>query len=311
MAGKLFVTGASGFIGGFFVPEAVRSGYEVVAMTRSENTARRIRALGAQVVVGDLSDPGPWQEALAGCEYAVHMAQPDTYGARVTRERAVDYGHRRKRADANLLESMDVAKLKKVVFVCGTSYYGHQGVEMQREVNPPNPKGWGPYIGPAIEMLSDYVERGWPIVQAFPGWVYGPGSWFEEYQLVPLSKKRPVVRLGGRPQVASPVHVLDCARAFLHLLDHGETGLRYFIVDDMAVPSTRMVEIASEAMGVQGRILPLPKWMCLMAVGPIITESMMCDFRLSNDRLKASGFEFIYPTIDTGIPDVVRRWRSP
>ena len=310
MSGKLFVTGASGFIGSFFVPEAIRAGFEVHALTRTEKSAERLRALGAQAVIGDLSTPGPWQSILAGCEYLTHMAQPDTYGSRVTHARAVDYGHRRIQADTMLLDSLQPEKMKKIVFVCGTSYYGHQGLDLHQEENTPNPKGWGPFIGPAIEMLSDYTERGWPIVQAFPGWVYGPGSWYEEYQLIPLSKQKPVVRLGGRPQVASPVHVLDCARALLHLLDHGRSGQRYFIVDDMSVPSTRMVEITSQAMDVPGRILPLPKWLCLMAVGPIITESMTCDFNLSNAKIKELGFSFNYPTIDTGIPDVVRRWRS-
>ena len=46
--------------------------------------------------------------------------------------------------------------------------------------------GWGPYLGPAIDSLPGYVARGLPIVAAFPGWVYGPGSWFAQYVLEPL-----------------------------------------------------------------------------------------------------------------------------
>ena len=64
----------------------------------------------------------------------------------------------------------------------------------------PHPMGWGPYLAPAIESLPGYVARGLPIVAAFPGWVYGPGSWFAQYVLEPLRAGKPVYGLRGRVQ---------------------------------------------------------------------------------------------------------------
>jgi nucleoside-diphosphate-sugar epimerase len=266
--------------------------------------------LGAVPVIGDLAGAGEWQRVVGDCEMVVHLAQPDTYGARITIERARCYGEKRLVMDQRLLDAVNRDKIQRVVFVFGTSYYGHQGTELRSEETTPNPKGWGPYVVPAIEALKGYVARGFPIVEAYPGWVYGPGSWFAEYQLNPLSKRQPVMRLAGRPQVVSPIHVQDCARGLLHLLGHGETGRRYFIVDDVSVPSTQMVHTAAQAMGVPGRILPLPKLFCQLALGQIVTESMMCDFHLSNQRIKALGFSLAFPDIGTGIPDVVRRWQA-
>ena len=104
--------------------------------------------------------------------------------------------------------------------------------------------------------------------------------------------------------------VVMARRRLSFLLEHGQVGQRYFIVDDKSVPSTQMVHTAARALGVPGRILPLPKFFCLLAMGPIITESMTCDFRFSNQKLKSLGFALDYPDIDTGIPDVVRRWRA-
>jgi nucleoside-diphosphate-sugar epimerase len=118
------------------------------------------------------------------------------------------------------------------------------------------------------------------------------------------------MRLGGPPQTVSPVHVDDCARAVLHLLECGVAGQRYFLVDDQAVPSTQMVHVAAQALGVPARILPLPEIFCRLTLGPIITESMTCNFHLSNKKIKSTGFSFRFPSIETGIPDVVRQWQA-
>ena len=53
---RIFVTGATGFIGAYFLRAAVAAGHEVDALTRSENDAASLTAQGATAIVGDLSD---------------------------------------------------------------------------------------------------------------------------------------------------------------------------------------------------------------------------------------------------------------
>jgi nucleoside-diphosphate-sugar epimerase len=307
---SIFITGAAGFIGSELVQQAAGANYTLYGLTRSDKSARKLQAAGVVPVIGDLSNPHAWASRIADCEMVIHMAQPDTYGARITTQRAKLYAENRLLMDRNLLNAIDRTKIQKIVIVFGTSYYGQLGTDLRNEETSPNPKGWGPFVAPAINALAGFIAQGLPIVQAFPGWVYGPGSWFAEYQLQPLSKGQPVMRLAGRPQLVSPIHVADCARGLLHLLSHGVVGQRYFIVDDLAVPSTQMVHCAAQAMGVSGRILPLPKLICQLAVGQLITESMECDFHLSNRKIKELGFTLRFPDINTGIPDVVHRWQA-
>lgn len=307
---SIFITGAAGFIGSELVQQAAAANYTLLGLTRSDKSARKLQENGVIPVIGDLSNPKGWSEAIADCEMVIHLAQPDTYGARITTQRAERYAETRIQMDRNLLEAVNRSKIRKIVIVFGTSYYGHQGTDLRHEDTPPNPKGWGPYVAPAIAALAEFVAQGLPIVEAYPGWVYGPGSWFAEYQLQPLSKGQPVMRLAGRPQLVSPIHVTDCARGLLHLLEHGAIGQRYFIVDDLAVPSTQMVHVAAQAMGVSGRILPLPKFICQLAVGQLVTESMECDFHLSNQKIKELGFTLRFPDITSGIADVVQRWQA-
>jgi nucleoside-diphosphate-sugar epimerase len=305
---EIFVTGGSGFIGLPFVRLSLEAGHQVQTVARSEKALALLKGLGATAIKGDLLEAGNWQQAATRAEIIVHLAQPPTFGARISRQRAQTYQQQRLTMDRLLLESLNRLQVKKIIYVAGTSYYGDQGTALQTEEATPNPKGWGPYIAPAIEKLPAYLQTGLPIVEAYPGPVYGPGSWFEEYTLAPLKAGKPAYRISGPQRVASLVHYEDVARAILHLIEAGEVGKRYFVVDDQPVKGDKMTALAAQALGITLRYQTLPFFLVKLLSGPVISESVRCDANLSNARLKASGFKFKYPTVETGIPAVVSSW---
>jgi len=304
----IFVTGGTGFIGSAFVPHAIEAGYSVQVLTRFEKSTDRIRGMKAEPIIGDLNIPGSWQVAAAKAHVVIHLAQPETYGERVTQKRAEKFRDQRLRMDANLLDCLQ--SVRRVIYVGGTSYYGDQGLGFVDEDTKPNPNGWGPYIAPAIEALATYVKRGLPIVEAFPSWVYGPGSWFAEYQIEPMIAQKPLTSMMGTQPTISVVHVEDVARALLHLIDHGEVGKRYFVTDDRPVHPKELVRIAAEFLDVPVRMRRVPLFLVRLFVGPIIADSMTTHALLSNKRLKQTGFVFDYPTSDEGVPDAIRRWQK-
>jgi nucleoside-diphosphate-sugar epimerase len=306
----VFVTGGSGFIGQAFVRAAIAAGYGVSALARSDGSAARLRALGATGVIGDVrDDAGTWRSAAADADAVVHLAQPETFGGRVSGARARRYRDERLAMDRALLGALDPALVRRVVYVAGTSYYGDlSGGVLHDESAQPRPRGWGPYLAPAIAGLREHRLRGLPIVEAFPGWVYGPGSWFAEYVLQPLREGKPLVGLSGRARIASLVHVEDCARALVHLIDAGENGERYFVVDDAPVEIERLGLLAAQLMGVPHKTRKLPRIACRLLLGRVIAESLTYENRLSNARLRTTGFVPEFPTYERGVPDVVERW---
>jgi nucleoside-diphosphate-sugar epimerase len=304
---SVLVTGGTGFIGRELVRRLARMDYTVLALTRRADRADALGALGATCIVGDLLHPGVWGARAAAVDFVVHLAQPRTFGGRVTRARAEAYQRERLTMDANLLAAARSAR--RIVYVAGTSYYGDTGLALATEDAPPCPRGWGPYIAPAVERAAREAERGLPIVLAFPGYVYGDGSWFREYVLRPLRSGARLHVVAGRSRTASPVHLGDCARALAHLLVRGEVGARYFVVDDEPQPWSTFYGRAAEAAGVPLRVRALSPRTLRWLVGPVVTDSLTCDAALSNARLRRSGFDFELPTTTTGIPDVVRNAR--
>jgi nucleoside-diphosphate-sugar epimerase len=308
MTHRIFVTGGSGFIGSAFVRHALSAENKIQVLTRSEPSAERVRTEGAEAIIGDLNSPGPWQQAAAQADVVLHLAQPETYGTKVTRKHAEHFREQRLKMDTNLLDCLRPESVHRVIYIGGTSYYGHQGDQMVAEDTIPHPKGWGPYIAPAIEALPTYVAKGLPIIQAFPAWVYGPGSWMAEYTLEPLYARKALVNLRRPDPIISVVHVEDVARALLHLIDHGAVGQRYFITDDQPLPAAELAALTAQAMGVPLRIRRFPVFISRLAVGPIVTDSLNTEAKLSNRRIKATGFEFKFPTCIQGVPDVVTLW---
>src|SRR6201993_117218 len=71
---KIFVTGASGFIGSAVVAELVGAGHRVVGLARSDSSARAVAAAGAQAYRGSLDDPDSLRRGAEDSDGAIHLA---------------------------------------------------------------------------------------------------------------------------------------------------------------------------------------------------------------------------------------------
>jgi nucleoside-diphosphate-sugar epimerase len=71
---RVFVTGASGWIGSAVVPELLAAGHQVLGLARSHDAAAAVTALGAEVHRGSLDDPASLSGGAALCDAVVHLA---------------------------------------------------------------------------------------------------------------------------------------------------------------------------------------------------------------------------------------------
>jgi 2-alkyl-3-oxoalkanoate reductase len=292
---KVFVAGASGVVGRRLVPQLVAGGYEVVAMTRNEETAGRLRAAGAQPVVADALD-------REGVLRAVTRARPEVLIHQLTALTGVTSFKRfdKEFAATNLLRTEGTDHLVEAAVAAGTrrivaQSYGNwnyartgTGLKSEEDALDPRPPANQVESMAAIRYLEEKVLNTPGIAGVALRYAnfYGPGTTFD-----PASEFAALIRKGRLPIIGDGdgvwafVHVDDAASAAIAAMDHGEPGI-YNIVDDEPAPVFRWLP---ELAGVLGGRTPrrVPVWLGRLAAGEV-GVSMMTQIRgTSNAKAKA------------------------
>jgi len=70
---RVFMTGASGWIGSAVIPELLDAGHQVTGLARSDASAATIEALGAEAFRGSLDDPSGLSDIVAKCDGVIHL----------------------------------------------------------------------------------------------------------------------------------------------------------------------------------------------------------------------------------------------
>ncbi len=299
-----FVTEAGGFIGTELIKLLVTRGHHVIGLVGSAQAAQRVRRAGATAVMGDLLAPGQWQDEAAA-DWVFHLAAHPFNGSRISQKRAEWITNARVSMDRHLLDAVGAGTTRRIVYVADASCYGATSDRAITEDAPLRPSAWGRCFTPALDRVEGYVAAGLPIVTAFPGWVYGNGSWFCERVIKPVTARRRVFQFGKTGPRISPIHVHDCARALVHLAERGELGGRYFLVNSDQVRTRDFAETFARLANLPLRLWQVPSVMTHLVAGPVLADHIRGDAVLSNIRLRGMGFRFEYPTIEEGIQEVL------
>ncbi|WIV56433.1 NAD-dependent epimerase/dehydratase family protein [Amycolatopsis nalaikhensis] len=239
---RIFLAGASGAIGRRVVPALLGRGHEVVGLTRSEDSAARIKALGAGAVVGDVYDA----EALA---QAVRAARPD-----VVMHQLTDLGAGDRAANAklrvvgtrNLVDAARAAGVRRVIAQSIAWAYA-PGAEPATEDTPLDLRG-APERVATVEAVAALETA----VAELPEWVvlrygtlYGPGTWYERGAL--MAQLAQAGQLPANADVSSFVHVDDAASAAVSALDWPAGAVN--VCDDEPAPGYEWVPVFCAAVG--------------------------------------------------------------
>ena len=187
----------------------------------------------------------------------------------------------------NVLDALDATSLERVLFVSSSAVYGEHGDEWVDEATPPSPPGFnGQVLWEAEQWLSNRpVET---VVLRLAG-LYGPGR----MQLIDRLRAGQVRAPRELRHWANRIHVDDAAAAIVHLLALRDPHMVYVGVDDTPLPLDILYNDLAELIGAP----PVLEGPAPAGIG---------SKRLSNARLKASGFQFRWPDARQGYAEWLR-----
>jgi nucleoside-diphosphate-sugar epimerase len=247
-----FVTGGSGFIGGALIRRLVGEGWSVRALARSERSAEKVRAAGAEPVMGDLDDVGAMTEGAGGCEYAFHAAAAlGEWGTRADFVRGNVEGTR------NALRACRDAGVRRFVHV-GTeaALLVGQPLVNADETVPLRPDSKAHYSATkamAEQAVLDANGEGLETVVLRPRLVWGPGDTTIVPALEAAVAKGRFSWIGGGLHLTSTTHVDNVVEGLMLAATKGRAGNAYFVTDGEPVEFRRFI---TELMAANGVTMP-------------------------------------------------------
>jgi nucleoside-diphosphate-sugar epimerase len=251
---RVFVTGASGWIGSAVVPELLGAGHQVVGLARSDSSAAALTAAGAEVHRGTLDDLDGLRSAAAASDGVIHLAFKHDIAFSGDFQGAAD-------ADRRAIETLGetlVGSERPFVIASGTLGIAPGRVATERDGHGPDPAvavhGAGPQTRLAsAELVLSLASRGVrSSVMRLPPTNHGDGDNGFMATLVGVARDKGVSGYIGDGTNRWPaVHRLDSAHLFRLALEKAPAGSTLHAVADEGVPIRDVAEVI-------GRHLDLP-----------------------------------------------------
>jgi len=239
---RVFLTGATGFVGGAVAEAFRRRGHRVAGLARTDEKARALAAREIEPVRGDMKDPASYAEAAKAADVLVHCAAEYTADYQALDRKTVDF----------YLSLTKGSRACTVVYTSGVWQYGPTGDGPVDETSAYEGKPLAPWRSEHEKLV---LAAGGLVIR--PGCVYGrsgglTGAWFEG------AEKEGAAPIAGKGENRwAAVHADDCGELFALAAESGLKGELFNATDRSRSTVREMAAAASRAAGKDGKVAEL------------------------------------------------------
>jgi nucleoside-diphosphate-sugar epimerase len=244
---RVFLTGATGFIGSRIVPELLAAGHWVLALTRSDNGAAALVRAGADVHRGSLEDPEALAQGAAQADAVIHTAFDHDFTrfpANCEKDRRVI------EAIGDVLAGSDKPFLITSGVGMGNVGAGQLAIEQAFDRDNPNPRKLSEIAGETVAAKGVNV-----VVIRLPQ-VHDTEKQGLITPMIGLARANGFVAYVGEGSTRwSAAHVSDVARLYRLALEHHEPGARYNAVAEEGISAREIAKVVASGLGLPVRSL--------------------------------------------------------
>ena len=297
---KVFLTGGTGYIGRKVTSALATAGFEVTGLVRTLAAADHLTRLGGTPILGDITDPTTYENAVAQCEAVIHLAQqrgPDTVSIdRATVQALAAALHRAARPAALIYTS--------TLFVLGNS----EG-EVLTEFSKPRPQTYVPHRAEIEQLVLSLGSERVATSVVRPGMVYGGGDGGTISELFRSAHEDGVATyIGDGRNIWTLIHQHDLATLFVLMLQKRAEGI-YHAVDEHPLEVRKVAEHANVAAGSQGAVRSIPLEEARTFLGTF-ADALVLDQPATAPRARELGWTPKYRTFEDSAAAAFAEWKS-
>ena len=266
---KILVTGGTGFTGTALVERLLQEGHQVVALDYKEGLqCDRLRKLGAEVVIGSVTDQAAVDRSVRGAELVFHLAAafrelnvPNSFYDEVNVEgtRVVLHAARR-------------AGVRKFVYCSTCGVHGNVEHPPADEDAPIHPADYYQRTKYEAEPLVKREAGAMEAVILRPAAIYGPGDPERFFMIFKRVARGTFPMFGNGRTLYHPLYIDNLVDAFLLCMPPGAgQGREYLIADEKYYPIEEIVKAVGRALDVPVRIPHYPV-LPVVAVGHVVEK---------------------------------------
>lgn len=272
---RIFITGASGYIGNAVAKAFRRKGHQVAGLVRSNADAQALLAEEISPVIGDMEHPLSYSGAIRHAEVLIHCAVDSASNTIGKDETVIEHF-------INCAEQGTFTKT--FIYTSGIWVYGNTQTDFVDEtatLNPLNISKWRPFHEERILNATSHLLR---TAVIRPGVVYGRSGGLTNYWFSSIQDGQLDIAGSGQ-NFWSMVHVDDLAEAYVLAAEKEVEGIILNVTDDLPTKIQGIADALTQVLRPRAEIRYLAKDEAEAKFGPL-AEGLLADQRISNERIK-------------------------
>lgn len=295
---RVFLTGATGYVGSAVLDAALRAGHQVSAVVRDPEKAERVAARGVKPLVGELGRPGKIEEAMAGADAVIHAAWEDSPRGVEKDRSAIETVLR------GLAHGTD--RHPTFIYTSGVWILGSttKPVDETAPVAPTEHVSWRPAHE---QIVLEGGTNGIRTIVVRPGIVYGGSRGIVSDFL--KDALNGLVRVIGSGKNRWPtVYDRDLAELYMRLLQTPDAHGVYHASDEGDERVNDIVEAIAEHLTQRPDVRHMPMPEARRKLGTY-ADALALDQRVRSPRAKALGWMPTLSSITSNIPRLFEEYR--
>ncbi len=303
---RIFLTGATGYIGGAVLDALVRAGHDVTALVRNSEKARGVAKRGAHPVIGNLGDPESYRAAADGQDGYIHTAFDARSGQGPSIDRSVLETILAAAKRPRTASATSPAR-RFVIYTSGVWVLGNSPEPATEEspINPVNHVSWRPdHEQIVIDAHSDRLRT----IVVRPGVVYGRGSGIIGDLFKAASNG--LVRVVGDGNNHWPlVYDRDLADLYARLAAREDAGGVYHANDEGDERVNDIVDAIKPYLPLKPDVRHVPIEEASKKMGPY-AEALALDQVVRSPRARALGWTPTLHSVSGNAARLLEEWRA-